>query len=534
MRRLVFIVALLLLLTTSADAKLGGGSSFRGGSGGTRSSSSRSSRSSSSSSSRSSSSRSSGSSSWGSSGSSGFRWSSSGSSGSYSGSSSWSSSSSGGGDLQMSEADLPACCFVLCLVIAIVLVVVVISNQSQTTPARFVRPREPEQVRTRGESSWLSRLTDLDPSFSLPVFLDFAVLLYMRAQESRGKGFAALRPYLSERAIAALPPLEGEVDEICVGGANVIEPQVGHYDLRLVVRFEASMTVERDGRRKTLCSHERWVFQRPTNVLSKGPDEALALGCPSCGNPSEVKRDGSCTACGAVVADGRFNWQVHRIDVTKRWTQDPDELGSSGGDERPPPTAVDEDYESDKRAFKARYPGFTFHAFEALIRERFLALQRAWTERSFERARPYESDALFQTHRFWIESFKRHGRTNVLEDVVVEKVQGVKIARDAFFDAITVRIWMRMIDYTRDDTTGRVLSGDPSTPRRSTEYWTFVRRSGFDASKSDVDPGVQCPACGGPVRVSMAGICGHCSAKVTSGKFGWVLSRIDQDSVYEG
>jgi hypothetical protein len=434
----------------------------------------------------------------------------------------------------MTDADLHTCCFVLCIVVVIVIVIVVLSNPSQTTPPRIVRPHEPEQVRTRGESTWLARLTALDPSFSLPVFLDFAVLLYMRAQESRGKGFAALRPYLSERAIAALPPLEGEVDEICVGGANVIEPQVGQNAVRLAVRFEASMTVEQGGRRKTLCSHERWVFSRPRNVPSLGPDEALALGCPSCGNPSEVKRDGSCTACGAVVADGRFNWQVREIGVTKRWTQDPDELGSSEDDGRPPPTALDEDYEADRRAFKARYPGFTFHAFEALVRERFLALQRAWTERSFENARPYESDAIFQTHRFWIESFKRHRRTNVLKDVTIEKIQGVKITRDAFFDAITVRIWMRMIDFTRDDTNGRVLSGSPESHRRSTEYWTFVRRSGFDASNADVDPGVQCPACGGPVRVSMAGICGHCSAKVTSGKFGWVLSRIDQDSVYEG
>jgi len=32
----------------------------------------------------------------------------------------------------------------------------------------------------------------------------------------------------------------------------------------------------------------------------------------------------------------------------------------------------------------------------------------------------------------------------------------------------------------------------------------------------------------------MAGICGYCQAKVNSGAFDWVLSRIEQDDAYTG
>ena len=32
----------------------------------------------------------------------------------------------------------------------------------------------------------------------------------------------------------------------------------------------------------------------------------------------------------------------------------------------------------------------------------------------------------------------------------------------------------------------------------------------------------------------MAGSCTHCNAKVTSGEFDWVLSRIEQDEAYSG
>jgi hypothetical protein len=32
----------------------------------------------------------------------------------------------------------------------------------------------------------------------------------------------------------------------------------------------------------------------------------------------------------------------------------------------------------------------------------------------------------------------------------------------------------------------------------------------------------------------MAGTCKYCQAKVTTGEFDWVLSRIEQDEVYVG
>jgi hypothetical protein len=32
----------------------------------------------------------------------------------------------------------------------------------------------------------------------------------------------------------------------------------------------------------------------------------------------------------------------------------------------------------------------------------------------------------------------------------------------------------------------------------------------------------------------MAGVCGYCDAKITTGAFDWVLSRIEQDESYVG
>ena len=45
---------------------------------------------------------------------------------------------------------------------------------------------------------------------------------------------------------------------------------------------------------------------------------------------------------------------------------------------------------------------------------------------------------------------------------------------------------------------------------------------------------LSCPSCGAPLKIEMAGNCSYCRAKVTSGDFDWVLSRIEQDDVYDG
>ena len=69
------------------------------------------------------------------------------------------------------------------------------------------------------------------------------------------------------------------------------------------------------------------------------------------------------------------------------------------------------------------------------------------------------------------------------------------------------------------------------TPRRFSEYWTFIRRRG---AKESGHGDKNCPNCGAPLKINMAGVCEYCQGKVTSGEFDWVLSKIEQDDSYTG
>ena len=107
----------------------------------------------------------------------------------------------------------------------------------------------------------------------------------------------------------------------------------------------------------------------------------------------------------------------------------------------------------------------------------------------------------------------------------------VKVVRDRHYDAMTLRVWGSGRDYTVRQPTGELVSGDPKRDRAYSEYWTLIRGAGVKgAPRADKS----CPNCGAPLDVNMAGQCQHCGAKVTSGEFDWVLSKIEQDDSYSG
>jgi hypothetical protein len=160
----------------------------------------------------------------------------------------------------------------------------------------------------------------------------------------------------------------------------------------------------------------------------------------------------------------------------------------------------------------------------------FNELQPAWSTREWARARPFVSDQLFQMLAYWIESYKRAGLRNVTENARITGIELAAVVSDRYYDAVTVRVRATGLDYTVADD-GRVLSGSRSRERPYTEYWTLIRGS---SARTRALAEKACPNCGAPLAINMSGNCTHCGAKVTSGEFDWVLSRIEQDEAYTG
>src|SRR6266404_3578030 len=406
---------------------------------------------------------------------------------------------------------------------------------SPTATAAGGRP----EVIARG----FDRLRKFDPNFSEIVFTDFCYALYAKAHDARGHGTTALDlfpPYLSESARKSLlqrnPPGTEEVKGIIIGSMRVaqidgLETPV----VRVALIFETNYTeVVKRGEGATdemsYYVNERWELERKRDVLSPEPAQATALHCPRCGAPLQRDTIGACAFCGTKIDSGEFQWFVRNIALLSSEGRGPlltSDVPEEGTDL---PSVIQPTFASIRAEFERDNPEFSWGTFEARARLIFNELQAAWSTLNWERARPHETDNIFQMHQYWIEAYKKQGLRNALYQCQILSMQPVKIKEDAFYNSITMRIFAQGLDYTVDGQ-GRVVAGSNSLLRKWSEYWTFVRnRNAKSGSRTDLS----CPNCGAGLKVNATGICEFCGGKVSSGQFDWVLSRIEQDESYSG
>lgn len=414
---------------------------------------------------------------------------------------------------------------------------------SQQSLARM-RSGAAAQRRARVQEQIDTLLQD-DPNFSEVLFLDFAQMIFTRFEQNRGQQVSqGLAPYLSEDLRQRLGRMGGQlgtglrVEDVVVGSMRLDSVTELGERWHLACQVEANYTEvikpEADGeeRREAYFARCRLGFQRNKGVLSKGPQQIRSLGCPSCGSPIKLDAENVCAYCGKPALPGLFHWEMKRFDELVRLHRRdmPLDLGGAelGTDF---PTLVDPDLSVKVKDFKLRYPDEGLERLKQRAREVFLALQQAWTENAWEKARGFETDRLYQMHLFWMERYRDKGLRNVLEQIQVESVELAKLGRDAFFESATLRIRASMIDYTVD-AQGELRAGSKSKRRRFSEYWTFIRRSGFDSSKQTGTG--ECPSCGAPIKVAMSGQCEYCGASLSSGEFDWTLAQIEQDESYAG
>ena len=72
----------------------------------------------------------------------------------------------------------------------------------------------------------------------------------------------------------------------------------------------------------------------------------------------------------------------------------------------------------------AANPSFKWADFQARARMIFNELQEAWSSLNWERARPHETDNIFQMHQYWIEAYRRFWEASLdrLDDYL-QKIQ---------------------------------------------------------------------------------------------------------------
>jgi hypothetical protein len=321
----------------------------------------------------------------------------------------------------------------------------------------------------------------------------------------------------------ALPAAQAVPGTAATAGTAGPRPQIA-----VVLEFEANLML---GDTATQYVVERWRLVRDAGVLSKPPELAHSFHCPNCGAPFGPNGGERCEYCGQVVGGGRFDWSVATIDLVRQEARPPALGGTAAEVGTDWPTVFHPALAARRADLLRDDPATTDAALLARLTLIYGELNAAWTNLDLTPARPFISDGLFDYLQYWIEAYRRQRLRNVLEGLHITRMELAKVVRDRHFDSLILRVWGTGRDWTIHQDTGAVVGGNPHADRAYSEYWTLVRGA---AVRGEPRTDKNCPNCGAPLAVSMAGRCSHCDAKITSGDFDWVLSKIEQDDSYTG
>jgi predicted lipid-binding transport protein (Tim44 family) len=374
-----------------------------------------------------------------------------------------------------------------------------------------------------------------DPGFEIETFLQRAEMSYFLVTRGIQRNEpAAVRPYLNDPLFAEVSRRISQtkaahrhmlLESLNVRAIHLDDATCNDQGQSLQVHFDLVYRAkslddsnrviadEGDERRRG----ERWTFVRSANARTPSTGDVTASHCPACGVELQLNLDGTCLHCKASATNGSVDWVVADIQPAP----------FVGFDSDSQMAAIAPSLEEGIECLRVSDAAFSIDAFTARVRTAFTTLQDAWCKQNIDSGRAFLSPGAYFAWRAQLETMALEGRRNIMEYLQVRSIQPARVVHGRVFDDLTVRITAASADYEVDNE-GRIVFGD-RTVRPFTEEWTFQRSVGVATSNKPGTLENMCPNCGAPVSLTQIGECRYCKATVTSGKFDWVVSRIEQE-----
>jgi hypothetical protein len=206
---------------------------------------------------------------------------------------------------------------------------------------------------------------------------------------------------------------------------------------------------------------------------------------------------------------------------------------SSKGRYRPPKNKVDvgdrSTPDSELRTlseYSTVDPDFDAAELRGKVSDLYVSMQKCWTKGDISELRPFFTDALFTQFERQLAQKKEKGLTNRVENISVQNVALRGFRQENGVDHMIVRVEARIIDYTVDDSTGKVVSGSKDREKFMTYEWDMSRTSGKRSLKKDGGGRPLCPSCGAPLDLNASARCEYCGSVISSSEHDWAICRI--------
>ena len=156
----------------------------------------------------------------------------------------------------------------------------------------------------------------------------------------------------------------------------------------------------------------------------------------------------------------------------------------------------------------------------------YVQMQDCWQKKDISPIRPYCTDAFFTQMDNQIQRKKQQGQTNYIERIAVLSVELRGWCQEGGNDVLVARLNTRIVDYTLDDKTGKLISGSRDKEKFMVYEWDLVRTTGTKTEKDKPMQTVNCPNCGAPVEINASAQCPYCGSVITLEEHGFALNAI--------
>ncbi len=374
-----------------------------------------------------------------------------------------------------------------------------------------------------------------DSGFEIETFLQRAEMTFFLAKRGlQQNNAAAVRPFVNDAVFGVVSRYIADqsskhrhllMESLNVRSVHLIDATCNDQGQSLTVHFDLVFRAKTlDDANRVLSDEgedkrhgERWTFVRSGKARTPQSGGVIASKCPVCGAELRLSLDGTCLHCRASVTNGSVDWVVANVQPAAFVGFGADPLLGVAA-----PTPAD-----GIASLRAGDAAFDLNAFLVRVKAGFMALQDAWCKQNLEAGRGFLSPGAYFAWRAQLETMAAEGRRDVMEKLSISAIEPVRVIHGRVFDDLTVRISASASDY-EVDAQGRVVFGDRSV-RPFMEEWTFQRSVGVATTNKAGTLENTCPNCGAPLALTQIGECRYCKAAVTSGRFDWVVSRIEQE-----
>jgi len=143
-----------------------------------------------------------------------------------------------------------------------------------------------------------------------------------------------------------------------------------------------------------------------------------------------------------------------------------------------PPASWQQDLERGLGHIRQMDAAFDLATFRETCTDLFFKIQAAWMHRDLEKLQPLMTEEMQEAFGKQIDAARAKRQINKLENITVRSVEPTEAWQEQGRDYVTVRFLANLLDYTVDETTGKVVDGSDSVPVKFEEYWTWMRSVG--------------------------------------------------------